>query len=78
MIFILVFINNTALYGFSIYADSLIPCVRQVGGDVTNISASILDGVFNITPAIEDYTIATSPAIIDRFKFLLEKGFLLI
>ena len=63
----LIFINNTALYGFSIYADSLIPCVRQVGGDVTNISASILDGVSNITPAIEDYTIATSPAIIEFY-----------
>ena len=41
--------------------------MRQVGGDVTNISASILDGVFNITPAIEDYTIATSPAIIEFY-----------
>ena len=38
--------------------------MRQVGGDVTNISASILDGVFNITPAIEDYT---SPAIIEFY-----------
>ena len=42
-------------------------CMRQVGGDVTNISASILDGVFNITPAIEEYTIATSPAIIEFY-----------
>ena len=60
------FINNTAEnYGYSIYADSLLPCVKQVGGIVTNISASFHWKPFTFIPKIKEFTIATSPAAID-------------
>ena len=60
------FTNNTSeYYGHSIYADSLIPCVKQVGGNLSNISASFQWNIFRFIPEIEEFTIATSPAIIN-------------
>ena len=60
----LTFIDNTAKYGYAIYTDSLLPCAKQLGGAVTNISASLQWKPFNYIPYIP-YTIATSPAHID-------------
>ena len=61
----LIFIRNTALYGYSVYADSLLPCVKQVGGNVTNVSEFFQERIFEFNPEIKKYTIATSPATID-------------
>ena len=61
----LIFTNNSAKYGYSIFTDSVFPCVKQVGSIITDVSAAFTWKSFKISPAIEQYTIATSPAAIN-------------
>ena len=61
----IIFIDNTARYGYVIFTDSVLPCVKQIGGIYTNISAAFQWNSFQIMPSIEPYTIATSPAAIN-------------
>ena len=68
---LLIFTNNDAKYGKSIYTDSMIPCVKQVGGTLDNISDFFQWNIFKFIPEIEDNTIATSPATI-HFSLPLE------
>jgi predicted outer membrane repeat protein len=59
------FVNNSARYGYVIFTDSVLPCVKQIGAIYTNISAAFQWNSFQITPSIGEYTIATSPAAIN-------------
>ena len=61
----LAFINNTAMYGYAIYADSLLPCAKHVYDNKYNISSALKWTPFRYTPDIKQYTIDTSPARID-------------
>ena len=59
------FIDNSAKYGDVIFTDSVLPCAKQIGQIVTNITAAFQWKAFRITPEIGQYTIATSPASIN-------------
>ena len=61
----LTFINNTANYGSAIYTDSLLPCAKSAYEILTNISSALKWKPFEYYPAIKEYTIATSPAVIN-------------
>ena len=60
----LTYINNMAKYGYSIFTDSLLPCIKNVGGSV-NDPGVFLAKTFTFIPGIERYTIATSPTVIN-------------
>ena len=60
----LTFVNNNAKYGLAIFADSVLPCVKQIGGIYTNITAAFQWNSFKISPENKQYTIATSPTSI--------------
>ena len=59
------FTNNIAKYGYAIYADSLLPCAKLMGGIETNISAALRWKALEFIPDVETYTIATSPATVN-------------
>ena len=61
----LTFINNTANYGDAIYTDSLLPCAKSIHEITTNISSALKWKPFEYHPSIKEYTIATSPAVIN-------------
>ena len=59
------FAHNSAKYGYAIFTDSVLPCVKLIGGIYTNITAAFQWNTFKITPFTDQYTIATSPASIN-------------
>ena len=61
----LTFVNNTAEYGAAIFADSLLPCAKEVSSITTNVSETFRWKSFRYTPDIMSNTIATSPASIN-------------
>ena len=61
----LIFINNTANYGDAIYADSILPCAKNEFDIVTDVNTALQWKPFKYYPAIKEYTIATSPAVIN-------------
>ena len=61
----LTFSHNKAKYGYAIFSDSLLPCVKHVGDITTNISEALQWNSLKYIPELEEYTIATSPSTID-------------
>ena len=59
------FINNTAKYGSAIYVDSLFPCAKYVFDIEPNVSSALRWKPFMYSPDVKEYTIATSPAVIN-------------
>lgn len=61
----LVFDSNYAKYGLAIFADSVLPCVKQIGAIYTDVRTAFQWESFKILPDIQQYTIATSPTAIE-------------
>ena len=61
----LIFINNTANYGDSIYADSILPCAKSEFDVMPDVNTALKWKPFEYYPANKEYTIATSPAVIN-------------
>ena len=57
----LIFINNSAKYGYDIYTDSLLPCAKNALDFETNVSLALKWESFMYSQ-VGEYTIATSPA----------------
>ena len=59
-----IFYNNSAKYGYAVYTDSLLPCAKnsRLLNSKSTVNSTLKWTPFTYTPAIVQYTIATSPA----------------